>query len=353
MAEIPIIKTMEDWKYKAEYLPRIDLANRTKLETVIPLKTPLTIFVDPSDACNFKCRFCPTGDRGLMKDVGRPLRVMEFDLFKKIARDICEFPEKIKVLRMYKDGEPLINKRFADMIKYAKDVDCADRIDTTTNASLLTEEKGKAIVDAGLDLINISIYGVNKEQYKYFSDVKIEFERIIDNVKAFYENRKQCEMLVKINGDSLSEDEKQFFLDTFGNYSDKIHIEHIMSCWANFELNGVEVNNEHGIYGQDIKEVDTCPYAFYSFAINSDGFVSLCFLDWSKKLEIGHVSEKSVMELWTGKQMKMYQKMFLEGNRKKHPICGDCGQMSHGLPDNIDPYAKDILKTLNKNGYFS
>ena len=73
---------MKDWPYKAEYAPRIELNNRTKLETVIPLSTPLTIFVDPADACNFKCRFCPTSDRKLMKEVGRPLRVMKFELFK-------------------------------------------------------------------------------------------------------------------------------------------------------------------------------------------------------------------------------------------------------------------------------
>jgi len=125
-----------------------------------------------------------------------------------------------------------------------------------------------------------------------------------------------------------------------------------MSCWPNFELNDVEANNEYGIYGQEIKEVLTCPYVFYSFAINSDGFVSLCFLDWAKKLGIGNVTEQSVREIWTGKQMKQYQKMFLEGARKKHPICGDCGQMSHGLPDNIDPFSKTILKKLNENNYF-
>ena len=32
---------------KAEIKPRIELENRTKLETVIPLSTPFVIFVDP------------------------------------------------------------------------------------------------------------------------------------------------------------------------------------------------------------------------------------------------------------------------------------------------------------------
>ena len=50
-----------------------------------------------------------------------------------------------------------------------------------------------------------------------------------------------------------------------------------MSCWPNFEL-GELVNNNFGIYGQEIKEVDICPYPFYSMSVNSDGKVSVCFL---------------------------------------------------------------------------
>ncbi len=91
-------------KMKAEIKPRIELENRTKLETVIPLSTPFVIFVDPADSCNFKCSFCPTGDTELMKKVGRPFKVMNFELYKKIIDDICEFDKPIKVLRLYKDG---------------------------------------------------------------------------------------------------------------------------------------------------------------------------------------------------------------------------------------------------------
>ncbi len=338
---------------KASYEPRIDLKNRTRLETVIPLETPFVVFVDPSDACNFKCRFCPTSDRDLMKAVGRPWKQLSFDLFKKIADDMTGFPGKVEVLRLYKDGEPLLNKRLVDMIKYAKDIGAAKRIDTTTNASLLTREKGKAIADAGLDLINISIYGVTNEHYKSFSGVKLEFERVLANVRDFYEVRGNCKMLVKINGDTLTEDEKQMFLDQFGDYTDKIHIEHIMSCWPEFELRGVQVNTDKGIYGQDIKEVDTCPYPFYSFSINSDGIASVCFLDWGRKMIIGDAKQESVPEIWNGKLMRAYRKMFLEGGRKQHSVCGNCGQMTHGLPDNLDPYREMLLEKLNASNYFA
>lgn len=332
---------------KAEIKPRIELENRTKLETVIPLSTPFVIFVDPADSCNFKCSFCPTGDTELMKKVGRPFKVMNFELYKKIIDDICEFDKPIKVLRLYKDGEPLLNKKLPEMIKYAKDKGCAQKIDTTTNASLLTHETSLKLIEAGLDRINISIEGVNKEQYKSFSKVDIDFEKLVENIKFFYENKKQCEVLVKINGDTLSENEKQLFLDTFGNHCDKIFIEHIMSCWPEFDIKEVKVNNEFGIYGQEIKEVSVCPYPFYSFSINSDGSASTCFLDWSRKLIIGDAKNQSVKSIWFGDEMKKYRIMFLEGRRKEHSVCKDCGQLTHGMPDNIDDYKEQLLKKMN------
>ena len=337
---------------KAEYAPRIDLLNRTKLETVIPLATPITLFIDPSDACNFKCKFCPTSDRKLMKEVGRPWKQMQYEVYEKIIEDLKEFPSKIEVLRLYKDGEPLINKKFVEMVQLAKREKVANRIDTTTNASLLTKDKADQLARAGLSRVNISIYGVNSDQYKDFSNVKAEFSKIVENVKYFNEVSGECEVLVKISGDHLNEEEKSLFLDIFGDHCDKIHIEHIMSCWPNFEL-GELVNNEHGIYGQEIQEVDICPYPFYSMSINSDGIVSLCFLDWSKKLLIGDVRDESVADIWNGEKMKVYRKMFLDGKRKGHPICGDCGQMSHGMPDNLDPHRNDILDKLNTSNYFN
>lgn len=334
---------------KAKIKPRIDLENRTKLETVIPLQVPFVIFVDPSDICNFRCKFCPSSDLELLKKVGRPRKTMDFKLFKKIVDDICEFEKPIKVLRLYKDGEPLLNPRFADMVRYAKEKKCAERIDTTTNASLLTPKRNLEIIEAGIDRINISINGLNEEQYLNFSNYKINFKEHVENIRHLYENKKNCEIIVKICGDTIPDSDKKKFYDIFGDIADGVFIEHAMSCWSEFELKDVKINQKVGIYGQKIKEVMVCPYVFYSFAINSDGLASTCFLDWSRKLIIGDAKKESVKEIWNGKKLFGYQKMFLEKRRKQHPICGKCGQLSHGLPDDIDDYAKILLKKITNN----
>jgi radical SAM protein with 4Fe4S-binding SPASM domain len=102
-----------------------------------------------------------------------------------------------------------------------------------------------------------------------------------------------------------------------------------------------------GIYGQRIKEVSVCPYVFYSFAINSDGSASACFLDWSRKLLIGNIGRESVKSIWNGKPLRDLQIQFLKGERKIHPVCSTCGQLSQGQPDNIDCFAEELLETFN------
>lgn len=333
---------------KAKIKPRIDLENRTKLETVIPLETPFIIFIDPSDKCNFKCKFCPTGNIELMQNTsGRNFGSMDFNLYKKIIDDLQQFEGKVKVIRLYKDGEPLLNKHFPEMVEYAKKSNKVDRVDTTTNASLLNKDLSLQIINAGLDRINISIEGMNSKQYLDFSKANVNFEKLVENIAFFYENKKQCEMIVKINGDIISEKQKQEFYNIFGEIADGVNIESVMSCWPEFELDGISVNMERGIYGQEIKEVMVCPYVFYSMSINSTGIASACYLDWERKLIIGDINKESVKTIWNGKEMNDLRKLFLRKERKFHPICKNCGQLTHGMPDNIDDYADELLNKIS------
>ena len=80
--------------------------------------------------------------------------------------------------------------------------------------------------------------------------------------------------------------------------------------------------------------------------VNSDGTISLCFLDWHRKLVIGDAKKQKIKEVWLGKEMKNYQKLFLEGKRKTHYICQNCGQLKQGQPDDIDMFANELLKKI-------
>jgi radical SAM protein with 4Fe4S-binding SPASM domain len=332
---------------KAQIKPRIELENRTRLEEVIPLDTPFLIFLDPSDRCNFACRFCPTGNSSLMKRAQRPLETMDFDLFRKIIDDLRGFNNPIKVLRLYKDGEPLLNPRLPEMVRYAKDSSCALQVDTTTNASLLNPEKNLALIDAGLDRIYVSINGLSDRAYKSFTRRSVPFDRLVENIRHFYEHRNDCLVCIKMVGDNLPEKEHQRFFQIFGDMADRIFIEHIAPCWPAFEMTEATANTSVGIYGQEIHEVKVCPYIFYSISINSDGRVSLCFLDWARKMILGDARTDSIKDIWNSNILFHYRRMHLLKQRKSHPICGACGQLSHCLPDDIDTYADQLLNRRN------
>ncbi len=332
---------------KAKIKPRINLENRTRLEEVIPLSTPMILFVDPASICNFECKFCPTSNHELIKETGRWQGLMDFALYKKIIDDLKDFDEPLKVLRLYKEGEPFLHKRFADMVRYAKESGMVKYIDTTTNGYLLEPERIKPILDAGLDRINISVNAMSDQQFLTFSGVKVNFDKYVENIQNLYEMKGNCEVCVKIAGDFLTEEEKSRFFDTFGDYADRIFIENVAPCWPEFNVEdrlGVEITK--GIYDQPIGNVNTCPYIFYSTSVNSDGSVSLCFLDWAHKLLIGDVRKQTLKEIWGGKTLFDHQIFHLRGQRKENPVCGQCGQLAYCLPDNIDSYAEALTERV-------
>ncbi|MFZ5484198.1 MAG: radical SAM/SPASM domain-containing protein [Pseudomonadota bacterium] len=332
---------------KAKIKPRINLEDRTPLQEVIPLSTPFVLFVDPTSTCNFKCKFCPTGDHDLIKSTGRWQGRLDFDVYKKVIDDLGDFDQPLKVLRLYKEGEPLLHTRFADMVRYAKDSGHVRYVDTTTNGYLLTPDRVGPILEAGIDRINISVDGMSTEQYWQFTQTRVDFDAFVDNVRRLYEQKGDCEICVKIPGDILSEADRQRFFEIFGEIADRVFVENFAPCWPSFDVEtrtGIQITE--GIYGNTIQEVSVCPYIFYSMAVNSDGSVSLCFLDWARKLGIGDVRQQSLKAIWAGEAMRAHRIAHLQGRRKDDPTCAACGQLSHCLPDNIDAWAPMLLERL-------
>lgn len=334
---------------KAEVKSKLNLDERVPLQDVIPLETPFLLYVDPSSACNFKCQFCPTGHKDLISSSDYRRNVMSYDIFSKLVEGLSEFEKPLKVMRMNKIGEPLLNKRLADMIALAKNSGNVQYIDLATNGALFSEKLLSNLVESGLDRLNISLEGVNAEQYKQHAKVDIDFETFVEKVKWFYSNKGNCEVTIKVPGNYLTEDDKSYFYDEFGNYCDRIFVEEIAPIWPGFDIeqrSGIQVQSEQGQYKQMLEEKSICTYIFYAMAINSDGTVSACCPDWDQKLLIGDLRQQSLKEIWNSEEMNNLRQLHLENNRKQNSICKDCGHIKHAQVDNIDPYRDQLLEKM-------
>lgn len=335
----------------AKRIPRIDIHDRYELKEALPLQTPYVIHIDPSDTCNFRCKFCPSGNRELMhKTRGRGHGPMKLEDYKRIIDSLQEFADPIRVIRLYKEGEPLVNPNLPEMIRYAKASPKVEKVDTTTNASLLTHEKSLALIDAGLDRLNISVEGITQEQYWDFSGHRMNYEAFVEQIRFFYEHRKQCEVNIKINGDILTKEQEELFYDTFGNIADGISVEHTIEYWPKFDDMQIEYDENVTLLGGRSEEVSVCPYVFYEMCINSDCTYSLCRFDWNHAMLLDqHVSQPPTpKKIWDSIVLWNFQQSFLKKERKLLSIlsCPKCGILKQGVPENLDEFAEEILDNM-------
>lgn len=325
-----------------------------KLSDCVPLKTPWTVMIEPTNKCNFQCSFCPTGDKDLLKKVGRPLGNMSLDLFKKIIDDLTVFPSKLKSLRLFKDGESFLNQNLIDMIKYAKDKNISEEVYIITNGSLIDKNLADQIIESKLDRLRISIEHVNSEEYKNITKTFANYDKIVDNIKYLYELKEKLQSKlfidVKIIETYLSKNEKEKFCNDFINISDSITYESLMG-WSNSNVKDFTLGNKTdvSINGETLlRELNVCPEPFKGLSINFNGKVSVCCVDWSHKTIIGDISKSSFKDIWTGQQLKEFRLTHLQGNRKKIEVCSNCHYLK-GVNKlaSIDEIANKLIRKLN------
>lgn len=326
---------------------RLSEGKRENIGPKLPLLQPYVLIVDPSSLCNLRCVWCPSSCDELIKASGRNQTVMDFELFKHIIDQLSDFEEPLRVLRMYKEGEPLVNPRFADMVDYAKKSGYIRRVDTTTNGILLSPKVNRKIIDAGIDQINISVNGVSTEQIYRNTGRKVDYKEYVNNIKDLYKNRGECTIYVKAIKDVFTEEEQNIFIDTFGEISNRVYLERLSPAWPRFDFSNSGYQYEEiGNYGQKVEKRQVCPYIFYIMVVNSDGTISTCVGDWKHKQIVGDVKKETVRNIWLGEKQKEYQLQHLYGKRHLFEMCADCKVITHGCYDNIDEWTVEIAEKI-------
>ena len=331
------------------------------LYELLPLALPLSIHIDPANICNFRCKFCPTGSRELLRTVGRPSGLMSYDLYCKIIDDLYQLTitqnRMVKRLFLYKDGEPLFNSRLGDMAEYAKKRQVAESVETTINASLLSKKNAISLIEKGFDVIRVSIEHVTCEGYQEITRTFSDYDKIVKAVKFLYEEkaRRNSPLCIhtKIVNTGLTKYERKKFVSDFGNISDTINIDELMG-WSRAESKdftlGIRVTS--GMDGvSPLCNRIVCPEPFSKLAINFDGSVSVCCVDWSHGTIVGDLRKKSLSDVWNGESLHRFRMAHLYNQREKIRACASCHYLC-GLPEhcNIDSRVDSLVKMYSRNG---
>ena len=303
---------------------------RQKIADIVPLDSPLSMYVEPTRLCNFKCFYCMHGTRGVkggqLEKTEFAIKNMEMDLYEKLVREIMDFPTRPKRVCFSGLGEPLMNKRLPEMIKMLRDAGFDGRIDVISNGSLLTPELSDALVEAGISRIQISIQGLTKEKYKEISGIDIEMQQLVDNVKYFYEHKGAATIYVKIIDSILQgeEDRKKFF-EMFQEICDVIFVEHLVVMQQQMGDHGGIVDSTMNLMGEFVERRKVCAVMFYFLQVNVDGETFPCSTPGlPNSFSMGNVYRNTLKEIWDAKKRNDLIRRNLIAGYATIPACSQC-----------------------------
>jgi MoaA/NifB/PqqE/SkfB family radical SAM enzyme len=143
------------------------------------LRKPVThlakVYIEPTNRCNLECRTC------IRNAWNEPLGQMSKETFSRIIEGLKAFSSSPTVF-FGGFGEPLAHPDIADMVTQAKNL--GGSVELITNGTLLTKDLTKQLIDAGLDMLWVSLDGAKPESY---ADVRLgaALPEVISNLKNF------------------------------------------------------------------------------------------------------------------------------------------------------------------------
>ncbi|MBT6136055.1 MAG: radical SAM protein [Rhodospirillaceae bacterium] len=325
-----------------------------QMSQAVPLPAPLSMLIDPANGCNFRCTFCPTGNPEMLKEVGRPIGVMKLPMFTKIVEGMAAFPTPVKTVMLYKDGEPLLNNWLGDMIALMKQRRVALHVSTTTNAALLNETRARMLIESGLDSIRISVEHVHDEGYRRITKTFSDYQMIVDNVAFLHAEKARLgsplQIHAKVVDAGLTELEKAKFMADFSPISDHTSIDSIMG-WSNTGTDDMMLglDPETGIDGVTPLKRNrvVCPSPFKTLAVNFNGEVSVCCVDWSHDTVVGDLREESLLDVWDGARLRAFRLAHLKGQRATLKACENCQYMQgYGADSDLDDVADAVAARI-------
>jgi len=302
---------------------------------------PITLEVDPSNACNHSCPFCISGHIHLDKFKGTDFfdrRIMKKEILMSLVKDISKMD--IQSLSWTGGGEPTQNPNLKEAMKYINE-NSKIQMGMFTNGTLLERFNLFDTIIKTLTWIRVSI---DAGKAKTYNDLRVtnqknNFEVMINNVKKLVQLKKEKKSKIFIGvgfvvtKDNYTEivDFANLFKDIDVNYCqfkpEIIQVERNGSIsktkeqigsdfWltkvveeldkarvilgTKFECNSYKLEDlikSPKDYGRDYKE---CIGSQFQPCVGADGNVYVCTNHRGhKKYSYGNIENKSFKDIWS------------------------------------------------------
>lgn len=263
---------------------------------------PRFIQLETVIGCDADCPFCP------QKKIDRKPVIMPEQVWRKVVDETRGLGI---TYRPFLQNEALIDKRLPKIVSYIKE-DPTARVEINTNAGLLDEKRGAALIEAGIDLVRFSIDAFSPETFARCR-VGLDYRTVVDNINRFIDavSRSGGHVVTEARMIDMEENrhEQKDFIEYWSARADRALIVPLYH-WP-WEA-GVEMVRKPCIKMRE-------EMFFYT-----DGRAVLCCWDIAGRAVIGDVTKESVLDIWNGPIRRRHAERLSRGEREKIELCSRC-----------------------------
>jgi MoaA/NifB/PqqE/SkfB family radical SAM enzyme len=240
-------------------------------------------------------------------------------LIQEVATDgygICQY------LRYTANGETLMHPKFMEMIEYAGKYS-KTKINVTTNGVLLRERKAKQLLEAGVNVFDISLDAYSDETYakvRVKGDLSKVRANVIGLIKLIKEGGYDTKLVVSFVEQPLNSHETELF-EKFWNDAgaDFVVIRRLHSAAGAKDNIKSKINDAN-------KEVarKPCLYPWERLVLTPDGDLSFCPAAWTGQSHFVKFVNTTIKEAWQGEFMTSLREAHLTNNYEGFDFCKQC-----------------------------
>jgi len=240
---------------------------------------------------------------------------MQEDTFKIIADQCGRYSAWVRISG---GGEPMLHPQAVALMEYAKKVGA--RVGLITNGSLFSEESITRLLEAHVDMIEVSVDAADATTY---TKVRrgLKWNVLLNNVKRMVELRNLLKGSTKIIASGINQVEvdieavEKFWGPMVDHFQKRKYL-----TWG---INDPSKSADPEPYLPPDQRIP-CPFIFERLNIDSRGKVMVCGFDIATKTDMGNVHEKSIKDIWHGEGFNTYRKMHLSHKGREIELCRDC-----------------------------
>jgi len=270
---------------------------------------PAQLDVELNSNCNLQCKFCIHSVRRIKK------QVLGFNLFEDIISQAVEFG--IRSLKLNFMNEPLLLPELENYISYARRCGMIN-VFLSTNGILLTDQRARSLIDAGLTKLFVSIDAINARTYM-LQRGSPKYNTVVSNTLNFIAVRNQLKKqypLVRVNflKNKLNESEEIEFIEYWTGKADMVIVQEMYET----------IDKKSNIFIPADGREFHCSFPFKQLVINHRGDILPCCTMHGLNLRIGNIRTMTLRQAWNSQRITDLRDLHRSGRYDLNAVCKYC-----------------------------